>query len=113
MITYEFEGYVYGVVKTNWGTDIKASVNKDDNDAKYPQHILFSTSKKSQEKLPDDICEGDKIKVTFAPFLSEGVSKSQKVYAINKNMIIDITILEKAEPAPAPEGGNDFDDIPF
>lgn len=114
MITYEFEGWVYGVVRNNWGVDLKVRAAKDDGDNKYPQHILFSTSKKSADKVPTDISEGDKVKVQFAPFLSEGVSKNtQRVYAINKNMLINIEVLEHAEPKPEANGDGGEEDMPF
>lgn len=113
MITYEFIGYVVGITKTNWGTDIKASTVKNDSEEKYPQRILFSTSKKSAGKVPDDLCEGDKIKVQFAPYLNEGVSKAQRVYAINKNMIINITVLEHCESALPDEPEDSSEELPF
>jgi len=114
MITYEFEGYVKKVNRTQWGVDVIVGMLKDEGDEKYPQRVLFSTSKKSIDKVPESLGDGDKVKVQFAPFLNEGVSqKSQRVYAINKNMIIKMEVTEIAERKPETEGGNDPDDMPF
>lgn len=113
MITYEFEGYVKKVNRTQWGVDVTVGTLKDEGNEKYPQRILFSTSKKSIDKVPDELGEGDKVKVQFAPFLNEGVSKNQRVYAINKNMVIKMEVTEIAERKPIAEGGDDPDDMPF
>ena len=114
MITYEYEGFVNKIRKTSWGAEIILRTENDETQTKYPQHILINVSQKNVDKLPADLDANDKVYVKFMPFLKEGVSeRTQKAYTINNNMMMEMKILEKAQPSQDEAADSTPDDMPF
>lgn len=113
-LKYEFVGYVTKIMKNKFGRDLVCRTAKDESDIKYPQHCLFSMSKKNEEKVPADLKPNDKVCIQFMPILAEGVSeKTHREYHINKLMLQECEIVERApveEPKSDPE---DVEDLPF
>lgn len=113
MFKYEFTGYVNKFSHTNYGDEIIVRADADERDAKFKQHLLISVTKKVSDKVPFDLGKDDKVKITFVPILNEGVSdKTKRAYAINKMMLSDIEVLEKASTDEGGDG-DDASDIPF
>ena len=107
--TYEFEGYVNAIDRgSQYGTDILVRTDAEVTDK--TQKILISVSKKNALKIPTNLLVNNHVRIKFAPYLMEGVSKqTNKQYRINKNMMIDIEVLDKSKV----EGEDDMDDMPF
>lgn len=96
MKSYEFEGWVQNIERTNWGVELEVRGDPDESMIKFPQHMLFSTSKKGAGRVPDDLEINDKVKVVFIPVLNKGISKkTKKLFVINKLMIAELEVLEK------------------
>lgn len=114
MITYEFTGWVERVNRVNqYGPEFVLRADKNDAEAKYKQHIMFAVSKKKASSIPPEMGPNDKVKVKFLPMLQEGVSdRTNRAYAISKNMMMSIEILEKADSA-AQDNADDADECPF
>lgn len=111
MTSYEFRGFVCKVNRQQWGVEVFVRADKDENaqDVKYPQHILFSASKKNEGKVPVDLAEDDEVTIKFIPILNEGISdRTKRAYAINKMMIASITVEAKAESS-----GGESEPLPF
>lgn len=110
--TFEVEGWVNEVNRTKWGVDIVLRLMDDESTAKFPQRMLISASKKNEGKVPTTLGVGDRVNIQFAPFLNEGVNQStQKIYKVNRNMLMAMTVLESADGKPPAEAAED--DTPF
>lgn len=116
MTTYEFEGYVHSINRQKWGTEVVVRLDEDESVVKYPQHILFFASSRKADKVPSDLYVNDGVKVKFVPVLDEGISeRTKRAYAINKMMIIDIQITQRAALSKAAQDDSQEDDadVPF
>lgn len=113
MQSYEFTGWVVRVNRVNqYGPEFVVRADKDESDIKYPQHILVVVSKKKASQLPPEMNVDDKVKVKFLPILQEGVSeRTNRAYAISKNQMMSVEILEKAERKQDATAGDE--DMPF
>lgn len=115
--SYKYTGYVYYIKEEQFGIEIKCRTVKDDSDVKYPQHIMFNVGAKSKH-YKDVSALGigidDKIEVDFMPSLFEGTGKStNKPFAINKNNIIALKIVEKSESSNVIDHLDECEDVPF
>ena len=115
MTTYEFEGYVHSINRQKWGTEVIVRLDQDESVVKYPQHILFFASSRKADKVPSDLYVNDGVKVKFVPVLDEGISeRTKRAYAINKMMILDIQITQRATLSDtAQDESQDDSDVPF
>lgn len=115
MTTYEFEGYVHSINRQKWGTEVIVRLDQDESVVKYPQHILFFASSRKADKVPSDLYVNDGVKVKFVPVLDEGISeRTKRAYAINKMMILDIQITQRAALSnTAQDESQDDSDVPF
>lgn len=113
MKSFEFSGWVHSVDRQSWGVEIEVRAEADEADVKFPQHILFTASKKKSDLVPDDLDVNDRVTVTFIPILNKGVShKTKRVFAINKMMIVKFEVIEKVRNGGEQPQQED-DDIPF
>lgn len=114
-VSYKYAGYVYDVKEEQFGIEIKCRTVKDENDIKYPQHILFTVGSKSKhfkEVSALGIGIDDKVEIDFVPSLYEGVSKStNKPFSICKNNITSAKVVEKSSSTV--ENLDGCEDIPF
>jgi len=117
IVSYKYTGWIYEVLDGKYGIDIKCKTVKDESGLKFAQHIMFSVSNKSKNYETInllDLMKGDKVEVEFIPNLQEGVSKTtQKAYAIGKNNMTSVKVLEKVTPEEAAADEPDPADIPF
>jgi hypothetical protein len=115
MTTYEFDGYVHSINRQKWGTEVVVRLDQDESMVKYPQHILFFASSRKADKVPSDLYVNDGVKVKFVPVLDEGISeRTKRAYAINKMMILDIQITQRAALSnTAQDESQDDSDVPF
>lgn len=112
MKSYDFEGWVHKVNRQKWGTEIVMRADADESAMQYVQHILFFASRRNSDKVPDDLDVNDHIIVKFVPILDEGISeRTKRAYAINKMMIVDITVVEKISKGP--QRAEAPNDMPF
>jgi len=112
-VKYEFVGYVSKFNENRFGKELTIRTNPDETGLKYPQRVMFSTSEKKKDLVPD-VSAGDKVRIEFMPILIEGVSKgTNKVYAINKLFIQSCEILEKGAVQESESTSGDADDLPF
>lgn len=114
--SYKYTGFVYDVTDGKYGIDIKCKTVKDESTVKWSQHIMFTigTKGKAYDAVKGlGIGKMDKIEVEFIPSLIEGVSKTtNKAYAMMKNNITSVKILEKASPEEV-AAEDSVDDMPF
>lgn len=114
MKSYEFDGWVHKVNRQKWGVEVTVRGDADEVAVKFPQHILFFASNKNRDKVPDDLDVNDHVNIKFVPVLDEGISeRTKRAYAINKMMIVELTILEKVSRGPSRAEENNPDDIPW
>lgn len=99
--TYEFVGYVDEFTRGTYGADMVVRRDVDAGSVQYPQRMLFSLSTNVTERLDSDPQKDDLIRVTFAPSVSEGISKSTgKKYRMAKNSVLSVDCLSIAIPGP-------------
>lgn len=100
--------------RQKWGIEVTVRGDADEVAVKFPQHILFFASNKNRDKVPDDLDVNDHVNIKFVPVLDEGISeRTKRAYAINKMMIVELTILEKVSRGPSRAEENNPDDIPW
>ena len=115
MKTYEFSGWVHTVNRQKWGTEVVVRADQDESAVQWPQHILFFASKKKADRVPQDLDVNDGVTVKFIPILDEGISdRTKRAYAINKMMILELLVTQKASPTKqTQDDGQDDTDVPF
>lgn len=114
--SYDYVGWIENIAEGKYGMEVKCRSDKLPSTTDWQQKVLFEIShrSKSYESIKaSGISIGDKVSVKFIPSLNEGISKAtRKVYAINKNMLVAISVLERGEPQPA-SVIREPDDLPF
>ena len=112
MKSYDFDGWVHKVNRQKWGTEIVMRGDADESVVQFPQHVLFFASRRNSNKVPDDLDVNDHVVVKFIPVLDEGISeRTKRAYAINKMMIVDVTVVEKVSKGP--QRAESQTDLPF
>ena len=115
MVKAKMRGHVEEIDTSGNYENAFVLTDEQQKDTKYVSHVKFLVSSKKTE-LMDKIAIGDEIEVTFCVTGLKGESKKTgKPYQINKLMVCEINIVNKANKSN--DGQSEVvdapDDVPF